>query len=303
MKVRSHILGASVAAMCAAVFVATAHPAQAGVNVWTSLGPPGGHVLALAIDPIAPRTLYAGTHATYPGHFAGGVYKSTDAGATWSGAGLTLSLVYALAIDPNTPTTLYTATGYLYKSTDAGATWSDTGLTTSVSTLAIDPCTPTTLYAGGDGVFKSTDAGTTWNDTGLTTRVSTLAIDPRTPTTLYAGGDGVFKSTDGGSTWNALNTGLTHTLVSALAIDPMEPRWVYAATEGAGVFAIEQLSACVGDCSSTRTVAINDVVTLVNILLGTAPSSACLNGLPVGGDVTIALIIAAVNSALHGCGG
>ena len=45
MKVRSHILSPSVArgiaVMCAAVFVASAHPAQAGINVWTSHGPAG----------------------------------------------------------------------------------------------------------------------------------------------------------------------------------------------------------------------------------------------------------------------
>ena len=64
MNVRSLILSPSVArglaAVCAAVFVTTAHPARAGVNVWTSHGPPGGSVGALAIDPITPRTLYAG---------------------------------------------------------------------------------------------------------------------------------------------------------------------------------------------------------------------------------------------------
>ena len=104
MKVRAHILSPSVArgmaVLCAAVFVTSAHTAQAGINVWTSHGPHGGNVHALAIDPITPSTLYAGT--------GGGVFKSTDAGATWSAAntGLT-NAVDALAIDPVTPSTLY----------------------------------------------------------------------------------------------------------------------------------------------------------------------------------------------------
>jgi hypothetical protein len=61
-------------------------------------------------------------------------------------------------------------------------------------------------------------------------------------------------------------------------------------------------AACVGDCSGTSTVAINDLITLVNIALGTAQPSACANGVPSGGEVNIALIIKAVNNALNGCG-
>ena len=59
MKVRSQILSTSVArgivALCAAVLVGATHTAQAGIDVWTSNGPGGGDVRALAIDPITPR--------------------------------------------------------------------------------------------------------------------------------------------------------------------------------------------------------------------------------------------------------
>ena len=61
---------------------------------------------------------------------------------------------------------------------------------------------------------------------------------------------------------------------------------------------------CVGDCEGTQTVAIHDLVTLVDIALGTAQPSACPNGgLPLGGNVNVAVIIQAVNSAMDGCGG
>jgi hypothetical protein len=91
---------------------------------------------------------------------AGGVYKSTDGGATWSifNTGLTNTAVNALAIDPQRPTTLYagTASG-VFKSTDGAGTWSalSTGLPNfSVMALVIDPLRPTTLYAGTvRGVF------------------------------------------------------------------------------------------------------------------------------------------------------
>ena len=80
---------------------------SAGTNVWTSHGPEGGPIIALAIDPATPTTLYAGTDF-------GGVFKSTDGGENWSAAntGLTSGDVNALAIDPETPTTLYAGTDF-----------------------------------------------------------------------------------------------------------------------------------------------------------------------------------------------
>jgi hypothetical protein len=61
---------------------------------------------------------------------------------------------------------------------------------------------------------------------------------------------------------------------------------------------------CVGDCSGNGTVTIDEVVTLVDIALGTAEASTCTLGIvPPGAAVTVATTIQAVNSALHGCGG
>ena len=72
--------------------------------IWTSIGPEGGIIDALAIDPATPTTLYAGTW--------GGVFKSTNGGTNWSAVntGLTNTYVRALAIDPATPATLYAGT-------------------------------------------------------------------------------------------------------------------------------------------------------------------------------------------------
>src|SRR5205809_827340 len=60
---------------------------------------------ALAVDPVTPATLYAGTR--------GGVFQSTDGGVSWSAlnTGLTNLYVNTLAIDPQTPATLYAGTG------------------------------------------------------------------------------------------------------------------------------------------------------------------------------------------------
>src|SRR6266540_943436 len=130
--------------------------ASAGVNVWTSGGPEGGIVNALAMDPVTPATVYAGTAWA-------GVFKSVNGGGSWAAvtSGLTNLNVNALAIDPDTPATLYAATcGGVFKSINGGGSWTRayTGLTNSyVKTLAIDPVTPATVYAGtgGGGVFKS----------------------------------------------------------------------------------------------------------------------------------------------------
>lgn len=59
---------------------------------------------------------------------------------------------------------------------------------------------------------------------------------------------------------------------------------------------------CVGDCDGGSTVTIGELITLVNISLGTAQPDACAHGIPEGATVNIALLIRAVNNALNGCG-
>src|SRR5206468_3734344 len=178
----------SLGVLLSALLVTSSMTAEGGINSWTSNGPEGRSIMALAIDPMTPSTLYAGT-------YGGGVYKSTSGGAGWSAVNTGLPYYYGR---------------YYFRP--------------YVTALAIDPQTPTTLYAGtgGSGVFKSTDGGASWSavNTGLPysgpsytphySYVPALAIDPQTPATLYAGtsGSGVFKSTDGGASWNAVNTGL-----------------------------------------------------------------------------------------------
>ena len=200
--------------------------------------PIGATVFALAIDPSVPSTLYAGAGTGTDNGNGGGVFKSTDAGATWGATGLTNTFVGALAIDPIAPETLYAGTGYyqhdgggVFRSTDAGATWSATGLTNifGLGALGIDPRMPSTLFASpGGGVFTSTDSGATWNaaNTGLpedptgNTYVSALVIDPVTPRTLYAATySGIFKSTNGGGTWTGANEGVDPTCAAGFLED------------------------------------------------------------------------------------
>ena len=218
-----------------------------GDNQWVSIGPGGGDIRALAINPQTSDTLYAGT-------WGKGVFKSTNGGMNWTriNTGLTSGQAVALAINPQTPDTIYAGTDSgVFKSINGGTNWitMDTGLTnTYLKALAIDPQTPDTLYAGTDsGVFKSINGGKNWTamNTGLTdTNVLVIAINPQTPDTLYTGTytysegvfvGGVFKSTDGGTNWTPMNSGLTNTYVNTIAINPQAPDTLYAGTDS-GVF-------------------------------------------------------------------
>jgi len=216
-------------------------PAGAGIDQWTSGGPFGGQVTTLVVDPQTTGTLYAAA--------VGGLFKSTNGGASWAPAssGITDFAIKALAIDPQTTTTLYAGTdqgGGVFKSTDGGKSW--TALQSApgvVNGLAIDPQTPTTVYAAEEqsGLFKSTDGGATFTGIGSGTLPTfptfvALAIDPETPTTLYASEQthGIFKSTDGGNSWVAANTGLTGgSLINAqaLVINPQATSALYAAVD------------------------------------------------------------------------
>ncbi len=202
---------------------------------------------ALAIDPQTPATVYAaGSVST---GFEKVLFKSTDAGATWTALSGLSTFPRALAIDPQSPAIVYAGTNAgVFRSSDGGSTWSAMNAGASVGdvfALALDSADSTTVYAAtfDGGVFKST-AGGPWTSasTGLPTlQVVTLAADPQTPGTLYAGTttSGVFKSTNGAETWSPINNALPAARVLSVAINPQAPSTVYAAFENLGLFKSE----------------------------------------------------------------
>jgi photosystem II stability/assembly factor-like uncharacterized protein len=149
------------------------------------------HHVQVLVDPTVAAVLYA---SGYPG----GVFKSTDGGATWTEQNFGLPTVkvddpvrqgyYALAIAPSQPETLYLGIYErgVYKSTNGGETWSisnGTGGTMDgrpISTLLVDPDDANTVWAATEyGIYKTQDGGTTWMDisTGLDNNdIRTLAI-------------------------------------------------------------------------------------------------------------------------------
>jgi len=152
---------------------------------------------ALAIAPSSPRQVWAGTGETFlirPAEAMGnGVYKSTNAGQTWTNMGLRATgRISRIIVDPTDSNTVYVASlGHthapqqergVYKTTDGGRTWQRVLFVDSLtgcSDLSMDPQHPGTLYAAmwqisfktwqlnsggpGSGIFKTTDGGKTWN--------------------------------------------------------------------------------------------------------------------------------------------
>jgi photosystem II stability/assembly factor-like uncharacterized protein len=199
---------------------------------------PGGPFRALhvTVDPSNAHTLYAGTYGY-------GLFRSTDAGATWSeaNAGMHSVGINAIAIDPVLPRVIFAGTNSLgvFKSTDAGATWNRLsdgyaggGL---IRAVAIAPTSPTqSLYATdlNSGVFVSPDSGVTWGRARwFRPFPGALAFHPEHAEIAYASavGGGVFKSTNGGQSWTAVNTGLDNLDTDGLILDPANPETIFVA--------------------------------------------------------------------------
>lgn len=146
--------------------------------------------------------------------------------------------------------------GGVWKTTDAGASWrpvSDEHFKTgSVGAVAVAPSDPNVVYAGmgeadvrgnfshGDGVYRSLDAGKTWQHVGLedSRQIGRIAVDPRDPDTAFVAAlghvfgpneqRGVFRTTDGGESWERVLFVNEHTGAIDINIDPHNPRVLYA---------------------------------------------------------------------------
>ncbi|MFQ6041299.1 MAG: FlgD immunoglobulin-like domain containing protein [Candidatus Poribacteria bacterium] len=204
-----------------------------------------GMFLSLGVAPNNYRTVYAGTDGR-------GVYRSADAGDSWSHTGLKQGAIWSIAVNPINPDIVYAGTwgtkrfggedAGIFRSLNGGEDWGKILDTAPVVSLAISPHNPDIVYAGtyGQGVFRSRDKGKSWSpkNIGLTSqRVWAVVVDPKNQKILYAGtwDSGVFRSADEGESWQPMNDGLTSIHVQSLAIDSQTPQNIYAGATG-GIF-------------------------------------------------------------------
>jgi photosystem II stability/assembly factor-like uncharacterized protein len=211
MTVRSRILlfSAMVFALAASAG-AQVDPALYSDMRWREIGPlRAGRTRALAGVSSQPATFYLGA-------VGGGVWKTTDAGATWFS---------------------------IWNSQPTG----------SIGSIAVSESDPNVVYVGsgegqqrpdlstGDGVYKSTDAGKTWvhlADLRDTQQIGQVAVDPTNPDKVFVAAEGhpygpseqrgLYLSTDGGKTFRRVINGSKLTGASEVQIDPHHPNIVYA---------------------------------------------------------------------------
>ena len=198
-------------------------------RTWTPIfdHEPTGSIGAIAVAPSDPNVIYVGSGEGLqrPDLSTGdGIYKSTDAGKTWTHLGLRdAQQIPEIIVDPTNPNRLFVAVlGHPYgpniergvfRSLDGGQTFEKvlyTDENTGASDLAFDPADPNTVYAvlwqarqgpwengewegPGSGLYKSTDGGATWRQLtkGLPTYAEGLGrigigVAPSDPNRLYA---------------------------------------------------------------------------------------------------------------------
>jgi photosystem II stability/assembly factor-like uncharacterized protein len=174
------------------------------------IGPDGNRTIAVRGVPGDIMTMYVGMAS-------GGLFKSEDAGGTWTSIfdDQDISSVSALALAPSDPEHVWVGTG---------------------ETFLIRPA-----HAMGNGIYKSTDAGKNFVHMGLkeTARISQIEVDPRNPDIVYVASlghtyglqeeRGIFKTTDGGKTWDHVLFVDEGTGASDLAMNPKNPDIIFAA--------------------------------------------------------------------------
>ncbi|OGC93260.1 MAG: hypothetical protein A2W25_00705 [candidate division Zixibacteria bacterium RBG_16_53_22] len=203
------------------LLIVCAQLTRAGENIWTTDGPYGASILAIAIQPIDQSTIIIGS-------VEHGIYKSTDAGENWRHIESDIMPVSLREIVHHSlsPNTIYAcAEGGVFKSTDGGETWYDVSPPgrsgREFRAIVLDPLHPHVILTGGvDDRWKSTDSGQSWAEFSIDPEwpggpdheIDGLAVDPVNTNNVYLitsdaeFGKGVYKSTDQGDNWFCIHS-------------------------------------------------------------------------------------------------
>ena len=233
---------------------------------WRALGPDqvrdggnttAGRVSVVAVHPDDEEIIYAGGAQ-------GGVWKSTNAGVSWTpltDQECSLAMGH-IAIDPDDPDIIYAGTGEQHfsgdsyygcgvlRTLDGGDTWEQLGADVFVgrrnqgsggariARVVIDRATAgsatstTVLVASTYGLYRSTDSGDDW-DRVLSGTATDVLAHPTDDSVFYAAvhGEGVYRSTDTGESWEKASSGMSSSGARRinLAIAPSDPDILYAA--------------------------------------------------------------------------
>lgn len=223
---------------------------------WTAVGPVNlpvngtgqpnglGRITCLAFHPTDPNILFVGAPA-------GGIWKSTDYGTTWTSLnnGLIRLGVSSIVVHPTTPNTIWIATGDrdggdapgygVWKSTDGGNTWaaSNTGMgNRTVNEILMDPSNPDVLIAAAtNGIYRSANGGANWTQSLAGPNLKDIAFKPGSSSCMYGSGTVVYRSLDNGITWIQMTNGVPVGVQRmALATSAADPDRVYIFAGDAG---------------------------------------------------------------------
>jgi photosystem II stability/assembly factor-like uncharacterized protein len=218
-----------------------------GGKTWANISKGMSHsrVIAMAVDPSYPATVYAGTKGD-------AVYKSYDGGQRWASMRSGLddatisSVVNQFVFDPYDSNHIFVATTMgIFETKTGGGSWVKKmeGMkeVLMVVALGMDPTRPAVLYAGtSGGVYKSVNEGGHWEkvNNGLVPpemikssralNVTSIHVDPFEPDTVYAATlSGLFKSTDGAASWNRIGQSLQDQMIIAMIPDRSKKGVIY----------------------------------------------------------------------------